>query len=491
MYLFGLDVGTSTVKSCVRTVDGDSVTSSRREYGLHHPKPGWSELAPDEVWGQIRAAIRDVVTRIDCREIRAISIAAIGHAIMPVDETGAWLYPLLPFYDTRGQQEAEHLHRLLGGETLRAVTGSSRVQQPLANMIWIQRNLPAVYGRTDKFIGLHEYLVWRLCGTPWIDYSLASCTSLFDLETGQWAPEILDAVEVDRDLLPDVACAGTVVGEVTAEGARATGLARGTCVVVGTHDAHSSALGTGIIDDGLWMEEAGTFEHICACSLQTRGRRLCGAINRTPPIPVVFSGFRTAGSILTWYKDTFAHGEIAEATATGQDVYDLLTAKAAQARPGADGLLLLPTFHGGAAGGAVIGLTLHHGQNEFLRALLEGITYEVRVHFDALRAQGVTPREIRAVGGGAKSPFWLQLKADVTQERITVPARQQVGTLGAAILAGIGVDAYRDAVDGVRRTYRGGAVYVPDEHVTGLYDRYYAVYQRLKATLENVSYSPN
>ncbi len=486
-YLFGLDVGTSTVKVCVRTVEGDPVASSRREYGLHHPKPGWAELHPDEVWDQIRAAIWDVVTRIDCREIRAISLATIGHAIMPVDETGAWLSPLLPFYDTRGQKEAEILQRLIGGETLQVVTGSARVQQPLANIVWIRRHLPAVYGRTAKFIGLHEYLSWRLCGAPWIDYSLASCTSLFDREKGRWAPEILDAVDVDVDRLPDIACSGTAVGEVTAEGARETGLARGTCVVVGAHDAHSSALGTGIIDDGLWMDEAGTFEHICAFSPQPCDWTLCGAIHRTPPIPIVFSGFRTAGSILKWYKDTFAYAEIAEAEKTGQDVYDLLTAKAAQARPGADGLMLLPTFHSDAAGGAFIGLTLHHGQNELLRALLEGVTYEVRSRFEALKAKGVTPREIRAVGGGAKSPFWLQLKADITNERITVPARQQVGTLGAAILAGIGIDAYNDAIDGVRSTYQGGAVYTPNEHMTGLYNRYYAVYTHLKSTLETVS----
>jgi gluconokinase len=186
MYLLGVDVGTSSVKCCLWTPDGDAVSSSVGEYILHHPKPGWSEMNPDEVWSQVSATIMRCIKPIDKEEIKAVSLSVIGHPIMPIDRKGKWLYPIIQYYDNRAKQkEAIELQKMIGVEKLMEATQSTRVQQPIANIIWIKRNLPELFRKTWKFIGVHEYVLWKLCGSYCIDYSLAMCTSLFNRKKGR------------------------------------------------------------------------------------------------------------------------------------------------------------------------------------------------------------------------------------------------------------------------------------------------------------------
>jgi xylulokinase len=491
LYFLGIDVGTSRVKCSLFTPNGEEVSSSDGEYSLHHPHPGWSELNPDEIWGQIRAVIRGSLKQVDPKEVSALSLSVIGHPIMPIDKNGMWLYPIIQYYDSRAtHKETEELQNMIGLEKLSEINRyrAIKIQQPLANIWWLKKNMPKIFNKASKFIGVHEYVLGKLCGSYWLDYSLASCTSLFNFQQGVWDSEIFDTLNLDIDLMPQVTPSGTEIGEVSSEASHETGLARGTQVVVGAHDAHCSPLGTGIVEEGLLMDETGTVEHIIAVSpLEKAMNFLCVKINRTRNIPIVSAGFRTSGSILRWFRDTFSHEEKTESNKTGKDVYDILTSKASRASPGSDGVVLIPDFVGDTTGGAFLGLALNHDKSQVIRAILEGITFEIRSCFEYLINKGIKTKEIRVVGGGAKSPFWLQLKADITKQKIVTPAYTMPGTRGAVILAGIGVKEYQDAFEGVQRIYEEGIAYHPNYEKSLIYEKYYEKYQRIKSLLTSNS----
>ncbi len=496
MYHLGLDVGTSTCKSLIYSSDGKIASSAHHEYKLHHPKTGWSELEPSEVWTQIVAVLKESVERsgLDPEEIKALSISALGHDIMPVDKNADWLYPTIQFYDQRARRQIEELQEEVGTSKLEEITGRPRVEVPIAYVMWFKEEMPEVYSKAAKFVGWHEYVVWKLCGDPVIDHSLASCVGAFDIHKGIWSDEILDAAGVDRDLMPRAESAGTKVGEVTSEISRKTGLAKGTAVVVGAHDTDASVLGAGAIEDGVWMDLTGTFEFVSATlSKPAEGSRpLCGRINRSKDISIVMTGIRTSGGLLRWYKDTFAYEEQAEAKQSGRNVYDILTEEAASAEPGSGKLFLLPDFSGAEdSRGALLGLMLDHGRKEFVRAILEGLCFELKRIVENLEAQGFMAKEIRAIGGGAKSPFWLQLKSNIVKKRFVRPEVIEGGSLGASILAGIGIGAFKDAQAGVESVYREKDAYSPQTEESATYDRHYQLYKQIRPILADFFVSLN
>jgi len=204
-------------------------------------------------------------------------------------------------------------------------------------------------------------------------------------------------------------------------------------------------------------------------------------------------GFNPSGGvILRWFRDHFAQREKEEAKRLGVDVYDLLTQEAAKAPPGSTQLFLLPYFEGSGtptfnrrARGAFLGLTLAHGKGEVVRAILEGLTYELRNNIEAIEEHGAPIRELRAIGGGAKSPFWLQLKADITKRRVAVPSVTEAAAFGAAILGGVGAKVYRGAEDAIKRVYKEKETYMPQEGLGTVYDKHYHLYKRLYSTLKD------
>ncbi|MDQ1279901.1 MAG: xylulokinase [Thermoproteota archaeon] len=491
MSLLGLDIGTSACKSFVYNLEGNVVSSSTYEYTILHPKPSWSELDPEEVWSQIVASIRESIlkAKADPKQIQALSVSALGDEIMPVGADLKWTYPTILGYDQRATKQFKDIQEKLGISRIEEITGG-RSLSVASNIKWLKEEMPNVYEKTMKLIGWHEYLMWKLCGRPVIDPSLASRTGLYDIRRARWSTEILDALGTDFDHMPDIEFAGTAVGEVQSEAVEETGLARGTAVVVGAHDTPDCALlGAGVVYEDLAIDLTGSFENITAVAPKDSGslKTLCLGINRTSDIPISSIGtLPSAGSVFKWYRDTFSQEEMLEAKNQRKDVYDLLTAKAAQSPPGSNNLIFLPTFTARDARGAIVGLTLGHRKNDVIRAILEGISYQLRVELERSKERMARIKEIRAVGGGAKSPFWVQLKADVYKKWMVTPSVLEAGSLGAAILAGIGVGAYKDAFEGVNETYREKDVYAPDEKAVKVYDRYFEVYKRLKLSLEPV-----
>jgi xylulokinase len=498
MYLLGLDVGTTTVKSYIYAIDGTEIASAKREYALYHPFVGASEMDPNENWSKIVEAIKESVNKLkDKSQLKALSISALGHAIMPLDETGEPLYNALQFYDNRAEVLGKKLQEKIGVERLARITGFPFIQNPLANILWFKKEKPEIYKKAAKFVGWHEYVLLKLCGEPIVDYSLASCYSLFDIKKGTWSSEIIEEAEIDASKLPKIAIAGTPVGTVTHDASEKTGLPKDMIVVCGAHDCEVSALGSGAVESGLLMDLTGTFELLyvplsneLASKLANESigmiTKLCGKINRTKDIPVIGGGIATGGSVVKWFKDNFCHYEIQEAEKMNVDVYDLMMDLASKSNPGADNLFLLPDLMGWSPEGikgTLLGLSLSHSKKHILRAILEGVTMEIRRQIEEIMEKGVPINEIRAVGGGAKSSFWLQLKADIIGKKVVRPKVVECGTLGAAILAGIGIGIYEDVFDGVKQTVKVEKEYMPREEFQKFYENYYRVYKNIRAEI--------
>jgi xylulokinase len=275
-----------------------------------------------------------------------------------------------------------------------------------------------------------------------------------------------------------------------------TGLARGTPIVLGGYDVIVGGLGVGAIEEGIASDVTGTVEQ----TAYTVPESFIKKLDEIPSLPLwggchvakdkyyVTGGIgRSSGPILRWYRDTFASEERKDAQEKNKDVYDILTEMASKAEPGSKKLLLLPDFMFSNHGeGVLIGLSFEHSKNEIIRAILEGATYRMKEYIERVEEAGLKTTELRALGGGAKSSLWLQIKADVFQKTVIAPVVTEATSLGAAILAGIGVKVYRDAAEGVQRAYRVKEVHKPDEERSKLYERYYQVYKRIRPTLEGM-----
>lgn len=496
MLFLGLDIGTTMCKAFIYSEDGREISSGRGAYTLYHETPEVSELDPREVWETIANAVKQSINKgkVDPSDIGAISFSTLGHAIMAVDGEGRWLSKCIQFYDMRGQAETAEIEAKLGREHVAQILGAPYfVMSPISKMLWLRKNRPEIYRKTAKFISWHEYVVWKLCSRFVTDYSLASCVGLYDLNKKQWSSELLETTGVEEDLMPEVVCSGDLIGEAEAEGAEELGLQKSTPVVAGAHDVDASALGCGIVNPGNVMDLTGTVEVVTAAiDREKRGDTLlCQGINRTEDIPVVTEGIATSGVVFRWLRDNFGYEELQKAQEEGTDAYDLLTERASRAKPGSDKLFFLPDFSGSMnnrnSRGVLFGLTLGHGKDEVIRAVLEGLSFEFKGMLENIKGKGAQVEEIRAIGGGAKSNLWLQMKADIADSSVVRPECTEAGSLGAAMLGGIGVETYKDAHDAVERMIRISKRFQPDREKAKLYNKYYSkVYCRMRAKFSDL-----
>lgn len=505
MYLLGLDVGTTGCKSVIFTLDGSMVSSAYGEYRLYHRKVGWSELNPKEVWEKIKETIRKSIINggIDPNKIIALGTSVLGDAFIPVDEAGNPLYWSMTTADARAVKQTKWWEENFGQDRIYRITGQPLTSlmpiYPLPKIQWLRENEYKVYRKTAKFLCWEDYVNMKLCGKPVTDFSVASRTMMFDIVKKEWSKEILSVAKLSEDLLPEIKPAGTVISHLTSNAAREVGLSEKTLVVTGGHDQACGALGAGIIESGPAMDATGTVECIGvilkALNLTEQARVQGFAVHHYVIEDKYFLfGFNpTSGVVLRWFRDNFAGEEIKEAEKRGISVYDLLTSMAAESPLGAKGLFLLPYFEGSGtptfnrrARGAFIGLTLAHGKNEVLRAMLEGLSYELRINIEAIEELGTEITEVRAIGGGARSDFWLQLKADITGKPLVVPNITEAAALGAAILAGIGAGLYKNAEEALNIVYREKSRFSPRNDFFKRYCEYYKVYKKIYKSLTEI-----
>jgi xylulokinase len=499
-YLLGIDAGTTAMKAVLFDQEGRPLGQASREYQLHTPTPDRAELEPEHYWAACCDCTQGLLVEagVDPQAIAALAISSQGETLVVVDEAGQPLYPAIVWLDNRSQAEANEISDQFGVETVFQVTGQPEITPtwPATKILWLRRYQPQVFERAHKFLLLEDYLLFRFTGRFVADPCLLSSSLLFDIRHKIWWDEMLDFVGIAPEQLPQVQESGRVVRKLTAEAARETGLWEGTVAATGGMDQALAALGAGNTCPGLITENTGGALAIVATLdepiFDPQGGIPCH-YHALPDTYYLLPWGQTAGMALRWFRDVFGLEEQREAARTGTDAYHLLTAGAAEVPPGAEGLVALPHLMGAAcpefnpaARGVWFGVGLHHTKAHFVRATLESVAYMLRRNVETLEGLGIAVSEIRALGGGARSPLWNQIKADVLGVPVLTLTTEEQACLGAAILAGTAVGLYTSPEEATQNLVAVADRREPRLENRSPYDRGYELYVHLYESLEEL-----
>ena len=503
-YLLGVDVGTTSTKAVLYDPAGVRVVRvASRPTVTHHPRPGWSEFEPAEIWRGVAESIREAIAG-RATDVRAVSIASMGEAGVPIDRAGRYLYPIIAWHDPRSEPQAERWHEWLGPERVFTITGQAiQAKFSINKLLWLRENRPEVFRDIHKWLCMEDFALWKLGGVYAIDHSLASRTMAFDQRARRWSAEILDRAALSADLFPTPCLSGTAVGQITPEAAADTGLPVSAVVATGGHDHLCGALAAGVVGPGAFLDSMGTAE---SCLLVSDGfapddrLRRGGYCHYAYVIPgqyVVNYGLDASGGLLEWLIRQL-WPEVGASTEARARAFAEALDGAARIRPGSDGLFWLPHLNGvdspwadELSKASVVGLTAAHSRAHLVRALLEGLSYWLRENLDFLEAQIGLPasREVVAIGGGTRAALWMRIKADVAGRPLRVVEVPEATALGAALLAGVGAGIFGSAAEAVASVVRPATLYEPDLVRTEAYERFYeAVYRQLYPSLRTVNH---
>ncbi len=498
MSLMGLDVGTTGVKAMAFTPEGKVLARAYREYPELYPKPGWVEMNPNEIWKCSTEVIREVALKTKKDPIKALSLSVLGEAVTPLGKDGKPLCNSITSVDKRSIEEARWLKETLGKEYLFQRTGMpAHPSYTVSKILWIKNHRPDIFEKTWKFLLYEDFILYRLGLEPAVDYSLAARTMAFDIHTKTWSDEILQKSGIDKSLLARVLPSGEVMGKISPKIAKELGLPLDTVAVLGGHDQPVSALGAGIIEEGKATDACGTVECVTCISneLNLSASKLTYNYPTYPHVIenrfVTLAFFYTAGALLKWYRDNFAYQEKKIAEKEKKDIYEVIIQ---QVKDKPSSLLLLPHFVGSgtpwldpSSKGALIGLTLETKPKDIIRAILDGVGYELRLNLEFLEKSGIKVKVLHAIGGGAKSQEWLQIKADITGKRFASLEISEAGCLGAAILAGKGIGIYSSFEEAVQRLVRYKEVFSPQKGKRKEYEKKYRTYKKLYSSLREIN----
>ncbi len=497
MSYMGIDIGTSGCKAAVFNKEGVQLAYAYREYNVIFPGNGGVELDSDEVMAKCFEVIKECTSLVGQNTVAALGISSQGEAFTAVDKNKKSLCKAMVSSDKRALSYVKPWTDRFGEEKLYQITGhTAHPMFTLFKLLWLKDNRKDVWDNAEKFLCFEDLLQYRLGLNPAIGWPLAGRTMLFDVREHCWSKDILNALNLNEDKLARPLRSGEPAGKVHPDIAKELGLAEETSVVAGGHDQVCNALGAGIVKPGMAMYASGTVECISPCfdvpifNRSLRENNLCTYDHalRGKYTTVAFS--LTGGNILKWFRDEFAAKEVDDAQKTGRDVYDLILEKMWD-KP--SNLMVLPyltpsgtPYFDSETKGAILGLRISTKRNEFLRALLEGVAFEMRLNLDIMESTGYRINELSVVGGGAKSQKWSQLKADITGKKIVVLKQTEAGCMGAAMLA----CAYSTGIDIAelaKKWVKVESVLQPDEDFQRHYTEKFKSYKKLYNAIRKIS----
>ena len=498
MSLLGIDVGISGCKAVAFDLEGHALGQAFREYHLYQPQPGWMELDPAEVWAAVSDVVREAAAAAGADKVRALAISTHGESVVPVDAAGAPIYRFITAIDTRAVSQMRWWEEKVGAKRLFDITGMPPHPMYTANkLMWLRAYDPAVFNAATRFLCMADFLFTRMGLPPTMDHSLASRTMLQDIRTRAWDPELLRLAGLDAERLSATVPSGTLLGEIAPQIAADLGLAAGAVAVTGGHDHCCGSLGVGATREGMVMDSTGTVECITATmqKLVLDDNLLRSNLPVEPHtvagMYLVLGWSSVGGALLKWYRDTFARAEVAEAERSGRSAYDVILAEAVE---GPSPVLILPHFVGSGtpeldplSKGAILGLTLSTTRGQIVKAIIDSVTYEIKLSFDAMEAAGLAINEIRAMGGGTKSTLWLQTKADILGRPVKAMDVSEAPCLGCALLAGVATGAYASTAEAVARAVRVNRTYEPNPALHDQYAEKAALFAEVYPTLKGLN----
>jgi len=486
----GIDVGTGSSRAILVDARGGVCASHAAAHeDMRMERPLWAEQRPENWWDAVVEAIRGVLAKagVPGNQVKGIGLSGQMHGLVVLDDAGAVIRPALIWCDQRSQAQVDAVNAAIGRENVVRFTANPVLTGfTLPKLLWVRDNQPRLFERVRRMLLPKDYVRYRLTGEFATEVSDASGTAVFDVVHRRWSFEMMDGLGLDRSILPRCYESSEVTGRITAQIAELTGLAAGTPVVGGGGDQASSAVGNGIVEAGIVSCTLGTsgvvFAHMEKVAYDPAGRvhTFCHAVRGKWHVMGVTQG---AGLSLQWFRNQLAPGV----------AYDALTAEAAGAPAGSQGLFWLPYLMGertphldALARGGWIGLTNKHTRADLIRAVIEGVSYSQRDCLDIIEGLGVPVNSVRASGGGAQSPFWRQLLASILNKRVVTLETQEGSAYGAALLALEGSGEYASTQEVCHAAIRETDSVSPNAADAEFYGRGHKVYQSLYPALKPV-----
>jgi len=457
MYLIAHDIGTSGNKATLFSEDGKLITSVTHAYNTHYFNETWVEQDAHDWWNAVCITTRSLIAdaQIDPTEIAAVSFSGQMMGALCVDKSGNPLRPSIIWADQRATAQSDQIAKQITQRDFYHIVGHRNTPSyGLQKLMWIRDNEPDIYAKTYKVLNAKDFIVLKLTNQFYTEPSDANSMACFDLNTWEWSDKILAAAKISKDKFPEIKPSTFVAGGVTKDAAIATGLAEGTKVVMGGGDGVVANIGCGSIAPGKTYCCLGTSAWITTTTQKPVFDPKMRTVTWAHIVPGLYAPNGTmqyAGGSYSWLKNTICTLESHQAEHNNSSPFIYMNEQIEQSSIGSNGVMFLPYMLGEraprwdmASRGSWLGLKPENTRGDMLRSVLEGVTFNLSICLDILRTQ-VEINEVLVIGGGAKGKVWRQIMADIFDAEIKVPKLlEEAGSMGAAVIAGIGAGLYDD-----------------------------------------------
>jgi xylulokinase len=491
-FIIAHDLGTSGTKAVLTDMNGTIIASAESHYPVYYSPDGGAEQDPEEWWKAIVETTHNMMRTADIapEKVAGLSMSAQMVGTLPVDVDGKPLRRAMIWLDARAEAEAEFLRNKTG---FNHITGKS----PSAKVLWIMRHEPDIYARTHKMLDCKDFLQFRMTGVFATDQGMAGATSYFNRQTRSWWPLVLDAMELPVEKLPEPISSTDIVGELTAKAATELGLVEGTPVISGGGDLPCAVIGSGAISPGHSHLYLGTSAWVIASTKEfiSDVEGIFASIGIDDQSYLLGGEMDNAGGCTKWFLENLMGKEDEAAAAeAGKSIFQYMDQLAAEIPPGAEELIFLPWVWGERAPvnddnvrGGFVNLGLNHTKGHMIRALLEGVGCHLRWIFNTVESAGVLQKEANVIGGGATSPFWLQILADITNIKLLqVEQPLDACARGAAMTAAVGLKYYKNFAEVEQTIKLTGAEFTPNQENREVYDTLYKNFRSLYSPLSSI-----
>jgi D-xylulose kinase len=500
--VLAIDAGTTGVRSMFFDKSGNVIAKAYSEYESIFPHPSWVEQRSEDWWKKSCETIQQCVRQgnISTEHVVGISVTNQRETVVPIDRDGKPLRNAIVWQDRRTVRQCDWIRKQVSPAEVYSITGLTIDPYFTApKILWIRENEKGIFNATDKFLLVHDYLISRLSKELVTDYSNASRTLLLDVRSGKWSEKLLTALGIPLEKLPKAAEPGSYVGELTDAAAKETGLKTGTPIIAGGGDQQCAALGVGVVREGMMKSTTGTGTFLLAHSKTVRldpARRVLCSRHVVPNAFVVEASMFTTGAALKWFRDNLGSAEMAIADENSLDPYDVLTKAASQITPGSEGVIHIPHFAGAGAPnwnprarGVFAGLALGHTRAHLIRAILEGVSYEIRTNIEVMRELGLPSKEVRVTGGAARSDVWMQIQADILRTPVIRTKMEEATAVGAAVLGFKGIGVFKSVTQAAEEMVRILPPLQPRSETLAVYKKGFETFKALYDAISEITWA--
>ncbi len=492
-YVIGLDIGTTSTIGILIGMPDKVLATASCPVTLHSPYAGWAEEEPEEWWRNVKKIIPKLLCdgQIRAGQVGAVGVSGMLPALVILDGNDRVIRNSIQQSDGRSAAEVAELAQEVDTDAFTRKAGNGINQQLIAAKLrWLERNEPENFARIRTVFGSYDYINWKLSGTKAVEQNWALEAGFIELETGKLSTDLIELGHITADAVPPKRASHDIMGHISAEGAKETGLPVGIPIAGGAADHIASGFAAGIVAPGdVLLKFGGAADILISTSSARPDARMFLDYHLIPGLFMPNGCMASGGSALNWFVDKFAQGERLAADAASISLHRHLDLKAAETPAGADGVEIIPYFlgektpiHDPEARGIINGLSLNHNISHVWRALLEGFAYAFRHHIEVFADMGHPSHRIIASDGGSKSKIWMQICADVLQAPIQLLSGHPGSSLGAAWVAAIASGISHDW-NGADKFVTYGDLVEPNQANAKLYDegyrRFREVYQRL------------